>query len=75
METETTDKRLRAILVAGRLLQSKWQAPGRARRRIERAHGERYTDAVLRTIRGLSKEEREELRGLVSWVLEYECAD
>lgn len=72
METTDTDKRLRALMIGGRLLQSRWQSPGRARRRIELAPGERYPEAVRRTILALSEEEREELRGLVLWVLEYE---
>lgn len=61
-----------ALVAAGRLLQSKsW--PG-GRRRIERRGGEAYTEAVARIVAGLSDDERERLRGLVSWVRSYERA-
>lgn len=62
-----------ALVAAGRLLQSKsW--PG-GKKKIERASGENYPEAVGRVIADLRDVERARLRGWVSWVRSYERAE
>lgn len=64
------DAQARALIAAGRLLQSKaW--PG-SRVKIEKREGETYLQAVSRAISKLDDGDRDHLRGLVVWVLEYE---
>lgn len=62
-----------ALVAAGRLLQSlRWPGGGMP---VTRAHGEAYPQAVARVIETLDDSEREKLRGLVAWVLDYERHD
>lgn len=63
----------RALVAAGRLLQSKaW--PG-SRVKIEKREGETYPQAVSRVISTFDDSDRGHLRELVTWVLEYEQFD
>lgn len=64
------ESRVRALLAAGRLLQSKTWPSGRVK--IEKREGEDYPQAVARVIAALNNIERHRLRELVVWVLEYE---
>lgn len=67
------DNQAAALLAAGRLLQSTaW--PGGAHR-IERQAGETYPQAVARSIAALSALDRDYLRELVAWVLNYQRHD
>jgi hypothetical protein len=61
---------VRALIAAGRLLQSKTWLSGRVT--IEKREGEDYPQAVARVIAALDNLERKRLRELVVWVLEYE---
>ena len=67
-----TDDQAAALRIAGRFLQSPDWPSGRVR--IQPAHGESYPAAVLRTIGTLEPSQRQELRELVAWVLDYERA-
>lgn len=67
-----TDEQAAALVVAGRLLQSKNWPSGR--KKIEPLSDENYPEAVLRAICALPKEEQEMLRELTSWVREYSKA-
>ena len=61
-----------ALVVAGRLLQSRsW--PG-GKKKIECEPGETYPQAVARVVAGLADGERDHLRELVGWVRSYERA-
>jgi hypothetical protein len=64
------ESRVRALLAAGRLLQSKAWPGGRVE--IDKREGESYPQAVSRTIVALDDTDRQRLRELVAWVLEYE---
>lgn len=68
-----TEAQVRALIVAGRLLQSKTWLGGRMK--IEKLEGEAYPQAVCRVIATLDDGDRDHLRGLVVWVLEYEQFD
>lgn len=59
-----------ALVVAGRLLQSRAWPGGRIK--IETGLGESYPQAVARVIAAFDDDGREQLRELVAWVLEYE---
>lgn len=62
-----------ALVAAGRFLQSRaWPGGGM---KITCAHGETYPQAVARVIETFNDGEREKLRGLVAWVLDYERHD
>lgn len=64
------DAQARALIAAGGLLQSKaW--PG-SQVKIEKQNGEDYPQAVYRVISTLDDGDRDHLRELVAWVLEYE---
>lgn len=63
-------RQVQALLAAGRLLQSKSWSGGKVK--IERYGGESYPDAVARTINRLEPDDRDKLRGLVRWVMNYE---
>lgn len=63
----------RALIAAGRLLQSKAWPGGRVK--IERREGEIYPQAVSRAISTFDESDRGRLRELVMWVLEYEQHD
>lgn len=64
------ESHVRALIAAGRLLQSKaWQG---GRVEIDKREGESYPQAVSRTIVALDDTDRQRLRELVAWVLEYE---
>lgn len=60
----------RALIAAGRLLQSKAWPGGRVK--IERGSGEDYPQAVFRVIASLEDRDRDCLRELVEWVIAYE---
>lgn len=65
-----TDAQAAALITAGRLLQShRWP---RGPVRIDRQTGETYPQAVARVVAALDQEDRDRLRGLVAWVLDYE---
>lgn len=67
------DNQAAALLAAGRLLQSQgW--PGGALR-IEPRPQETYPQAVARSIAELSALDRDHLRELVAWVLDYQRHD
>lgn len=67
------DRQAAALLVAGRLLQSKsW--PGGSRK-IDPAPGETYPEAVARVITTLDAGDRDHLRELVAWALGYDRHD
>ena len=64
------DRQATALLAAGRLLQSRtW--PGGSRK-IASAAGETYPQAVARVIAALDDSDRDHLRELVAWVLNYD---
>lgn len=64
------DRQATALLIAGRLLQSRaW--PGGSRK-IDLAPGETYPQAVARLIATLDIIDRDHLRELVAWVLDYD---
>lgn len=63
----------RALIAAGRPLQSKAWPSGRVE--IERREGETYPQAVSRFIATLENGDRDRLRELTAWVLEYERFD
>ncbi|MFH1817338.1 MAG: hypothetical protein ABIK08_15195 [Pseudomonadota bacterium] len=67
------DRQATALLAAGRLLQSKSWLGGC--RKIDPAPGETYPQAVARVIETLDGGDREQLRGLVTWVLDYDRHD
>lgn len=67
------DAQARAMIAAGRLLQSKAWRGGRVK--IEKREGETYPQAVSRTISTFDDSDRNHLRELVTWVLEYEQFD
>ena len=67
------DAQARALIAAGRLLQSKTWPGGKIR--IEPAAGEAYPQAVARIIATLDDGDRDRLRELVAWVLDYERHD
>jgi hypothetical protein len=54
-------------------MQSKTWPFGRLK--IERLPGEKYPEAVARTIEGLPEDERAKLRKLTEWAHQYEKAD
>lgn len=64
------ESHVRALIAAGRLLQSKAWSGGRVE--IEKREGESYPQAVSRAIGTLGDADRQRLRELVAWVLEYE---
>lgn len=67
------DTQARALVAAGRLLQSRgW--PGGAVK-IEKLAGETYPEAIARVITSLDASDRDRLRELVQWVMDYERAD
>jgi len=62
-----------ALVAAGRILQSRnWTGGGI---RIKAQAGETYPQAVARIIDTLDGGDREQLRGLVAWVLDYDRHD
>lgn len=61
---------VQALLTAGRLLQSRDWPGGKVR--IERQAGEAYPEAVARVIDELEPADRDKLRELVRWVMDYE---
>lgn len=65
------ESQVRALIAAGRLLQSKTWPRGRVE--IDKWEGESYPQAVSRAIAALDDVDRQRLRELVAWVLEYEC--
>lgn len=69
----THPRRVQALLAAGRLLQSKDWPGGKVR--ITRLAGESYPDAVARVIGELTPADRDKLRELVRWVMDYEYAE
>lgn len=67
------DAQARALISAGRLLQSRtW--PGGSHK-INPAAGETYPQAVARVIAALDDSDRGHLRELVAWVLDYDRHD
>lgn len=64
------ESHIRALIAAGRLLQSKAWPGGRVE--IDKREGESYPRAVSRAIAALDEADRNRLRELVAWVLEYE---
>lgn len=64
---------VRALMIAGRLLQSKDWPGGKVR--IQSVDGESYPEAVARVITNLSPASRGHLRESVSWVMDFEDAD
>ncbi len=67
------DRQATALLAAGRLLQSRtW--PGGSRK-IDPAAGETYPQAVARTVAALDDTDRDRLRELVAWALDYDRHD
>lgn len=60
-------------MAAGRLLQAKTWPGGRVK--ITRRGGENYPQAVASVIATLDAGDRDRLRELVAWVLEYERVD
>lgn len=64
------ESQVRALIGAGRLLQSKAWPGGRVE--IDKREGESYPQAVSRAIVALDEADRQRLRDLVAWVLEYE---
>lgn len=67
------ESRVRALIAAGRLLQSKAWPGGRVE--IDKREGESYPQAVSRAIATLDAGDRDLLREFVAWVLEYERVD
>lgn len=70
---ELTEKDLRALKAAGALLQSKEWPGGKVT--IKTQPGESYPQAVQRVAKALPEDQRQHLRELVSWVLEYEAGE
>lgn len=67
-----TDQQAAALIAAGRILQSRhW--PG-SPIKIAPAPDEAYPDAVARVVASLDPGERDRLRSLVVWILDYERA-
>lgn len=64
------ESHVHALIAAGRLLQSKAWLGGRVK--IDKREGESYPQAVFRAIVALDDADRQRLRELVAWVLEYE---
>lgn len=64
------ESQVRALIAAGRLLQSKAWPGGRVR--IEKREGESYPQGIARVIAALKEADRHWLRELVAWILEYE---
>lgn len=64
------DTQARALIAAGRLLQSKTWPGGSCK--IDPAPGETYPQAVARVIATLDITGRDHLRELVAWVLDYD---
>lgn len=69
---DMTDAQAAALVTAGRLLQARGWPGGSVR--IQAAPGETYPDAVARVVASLDPGERDRLRSLVVWVLNYEQA-
>ena len=67
------DAQAAALIAAGRLLQSKTWSGGRMR--IEPTAGQAYPQAVARVIETLDDGDRDRLRELVAWVLDYDRHD
>ena len=63
----------RALIAAGRLLQAKAWSGGPVN--IEKREGETYPQAVFRVVSTLGDSDRNRLRELVAWVMEYEKLD
>lgn len=63
------ESQARALIAAGRLLQSKAWPGGRVT--IEKRDGEDYPQAVYRVIASLDDGDRDHLRELVEWVIAY----
>lgn len=68
-----TDEQAAALVAAGRLLQSR--RPGAGPLKIVPAPGETYPEGVARVVAALDLGERDRLRSLVVWILDYERAD
>lgn len=64
-----TDQQASALVAAGRILQSRQWPAGPIK--IAPAPGEAYPQAVARVIASLDAGERDRLRELVAWVLDY----
>lgn len=64
------ESQARALIAAGRLLQSNNWPGGRVK--IEKREGESYPQAISRVVAELKDPDRHRLRELVAWVLEYE---
>lgn len=62
-----------SLIAAGRLLQSKAWPGGRVK--LEKQEGETYPQAVARFIATLDDGNRDRLRNLTAWVMEYERFD
>ena len=67
-----TDLQAAALTAAGRILQSRQWSAGPIK--IAPAPGETYPLAVARVIAALGADERDRLRELVGWVMDYERA-
>lgn len=67
------EAQVHALIAAGRLLQAKGWLGGRVK--IERREGEAYPQAVSCVIATLDDGDRDHLRGLVAWVMDYEKAE
>lgn len=68
-----TDQQAAALVAAGRILQSRQWPAGPIK--IAPAPGETYPQAVARVVAALDAGERDRLRELVAWVLDYERHD
>lgn len=68
-----SDHQAAALIAAGRILQSRQWPAGPIK--IAPAPGETYPQAVARVIAGLADGERDRLRELVAWVMDYERAE
>lgn len=64
------EAQVRALIAAGRLIQAKTWPSGRVE--IEKREGETYPQAVSRAIATFEDSDRDRLRELTAWVLEYE---
>lgn len=67
------DQQAAALIAAGRILQSRQWPAGPVK--IAPAPGEAYPLAVVRAIAALDTGERDRLRELVGWVMDYERAE
>lgn len=65
-----TNSQAAALVAAGRLLQARGWPGGPVK--IEKRPGETYPQAVARVVATLEAAERDWLRGLVAWVLDYD---